>query len=730
MSSNRDPFKKITNIYKSFLTSGSLMSGEDRIKDPFLCMNIVCPPRSYDINIEPAKDGVLFTNTNLVIGEIEQFFQGLYGDLQVKTSGNLQSKVAGPKARGFDLLLARKPSLVSATVSKPGDCDLANFAHKRYGQHGDPPMGANKIGIGLAAESPLSESSNSNLTLNSKQGTHNGVPHSDSVFFGNPTRCDTPDITKQRSMASKPRWLPNMRSDDEDEIDIPNSQLFEWQSQGNPDLDEEELSRDLSNSNPWVFAKTNASVRQYDKSVEKIAGPDSNDQLYTPRRQADDLVGVKARQAKKALQNSDSMLSGLLTPKCNEENHVITTPSPFSDDLFPYPQRAWVNTESRAASKNSRAIDRPIDRAGPLDTWIQTPSRSHSTSPYTVDGLDDNVRYINSDRHRDAPDFVSARNLLVGTPPNTIPDLVTRISRKPTKRSHQAIKSNPNKPFISPLNSSGHVRLLKRPENRGGRLSSTHSLGVSGRTLTAQPQIEGSGVISESEPSSQVSSVHSDLALAMDYELRKQEAFQKWKENQRRNIVAEQQGKGAPEDISRPSFASPHQNRYQKAKAALHSAQPDHNVLPAPALDPSDSRAYLMRVQQREATAAPDESPSRLRKRRKTSRLPLETLREDSLVRDLNLDINTQALDLKSSLGLLGAGICKDEYIATGNINVDAFSPLDLNDMKQIRAWEARLKELVQTLHSSEFEQQYPSSNADMRFDLWSIFQTHQTANP
>lgn len=702
MSSNRDPFKKITNIYKSFLTSGSLMSGEDRIKDPFLCMNIVCPPRSYDINIEPAKDGVLFTNTNLVIGEIEQFFQGLYGDLQVKTSGNLPSKVAGPKARGFDLLLARKPSLVSATVSKSGDCDLANFAHKRYEQNGDPRMGANKIGIGLAAESPPSESSNSNLTLNSKQG----------------------------SMASRPRWLPNMRSEDEDEIDFPNSQLVEWQSQGNPDLDEEELCRDLSNSNPWVFAKTNALVRQYDKNAEKDAGLDSNDQLYTPRRQADDLVDVKARQTKKPLQNSDSMRSGLLTPKCNEGNHVITTPSPFSDDLFPYPQRAWVNTESRADSKNSRAIDRPIDRAGLLDTWIQTPSRSHSTSPYTIDGLDDNVRYINSDRHRDAPDFVSAKTFLVGTPPNTIPDLVTRISRKPTKRSHQAIKSNPNKPFISPLNSSGHVRLLKRPENREGRLSSTHSLGVNGRTLTAQPQIEGSGTISESEAPSQVSSVHSDLALAMDYELRKQEAFQKWKENQRRNRVAEQQGKGAPEDISRPSFASPHQNRYQKAKAALHSAQPDHNVLPAPALDPSDSRAYLMRVQQREATAAPDESPSRLRKRRKTSRLPLETLREDSLVRDLNLDINTQALDLKSSLGLLGAGICKDEYIATGNINVDAFSPLDLTDMKQIRAWEVRLKELVQTLHSSEFEQQYPSSNVDMRFDLWPIFQTHQTANP
>ena len=67
--------KKVVAIYRRHLQQCL----QDEIKNPFLCLNIMCPAGSYDPNVEPAKDDVLFTAEDQVLEVLERFFQAVYG---------------------------------------------------------------------------------------------------------------------------------------------------------------------------------------------------------------------------------------------------------------------------------------------------------------------------------------------------------------------------------------------------------------------------------------------------------------------------------------------------------------------------------------------------------------------------------------------------------------------------------------------------------------------------
>ncbi|CAN9333929.1 unnamed protein product [Alternaria sp. RS040] len=76
VSSSRGTMKQIVAAYKDRLrkSNPSLVG----IKDPFFCLNIICPPESYDPNIEPAKDDVMFDNSNVVIGVVDKLLKAYY----------------------------------------------------------------------------------------------------------------------------------------------------------------------------------------------------------------------------------------------------------------------------------------------------------------------------------------------------------------------------------------------------------------------------------------------------------------------------------------------------------------------------------------------------------------------------------------------------------------------------------------------------------------------------
>ncbi|BFZ62907.1 hypothetical protein YB2330_004017 [Saitoella coloradoensis] len=75
VSSTRGDPKAIIALVKSYFNFGAATS-----TDPFVWMNIICPPGCYDPNLEPAKDRVMFGDSAEVIGVVEKVLVGVYGE--------------------------------------------------------------------------------------------------------------------------------------------------------------------------------------------------------------------------------------------------------------------------------------------------------------------------------------------------------------------------------------------------------------------------------------------------------------------------------------------------------------------------------------------------------------------------------------------------------------------------------------------------------------------------
>ncbi|GIK07313.1 hypothetical protein Aspvir_002975 [Aspergillus viridinutans] len=112
LSATRGIGQEISKLYKSHLRAAASRSGAfSNISDPFLCLQIRCPEACYDVNVEPAKDDVLFENQQDVLSLAEDLFKDVYGETPAgtetrKSSSKGKERTANNDA--FELLLARK----------------------------------------------------------------------------------------------------------------------------------------------------------------------------------------------------------------------------------------------------------------------------------------------------------------------------------------------------------------------------------------------------------------------------------------------------------------------------------------------------------------------------------------------------------------------------------------------------------------------------------------------
>ncbi|KNG44131.1 dna mismatch repair protein [Stemphylium lycopersici] len=111
VSASRGTIKKLITAFKDRLRkSHPSLAG---VKDPFVCMNIICPPDSYDPNVEPAKDDVMFDNGDAVLGVVDKLLKAYYPEAAVNiddteslVSARLSSErqLREPAARGRSIL--------------------------------------------------------------------------------------------------------------------------------------------------------------------------------------------------------------------------------------------------------------------------------------------------------------------------------------------------------------------------------------------------------------------------------------------------------------------------------------------------------------------------------------------------------------------------------------------------------------------------------------------------
>ncbi|KAJ5520943.1 hypothetical protein N7463_001396 [Penicillium fimorum] len=127
LSSSRGIGHEIVSIFKPYVrVAASKNESSKSVIDPFLCLQIRCPRGTYDVNIEPAKDDLLFEDRDLVLALVDNLFRDHYGErdgTETRTSnydkGDACKSNAGP-AR-FELLMARKPATELATQPRDPD---------------------------------------------------------------------------------------------------------------------------------------------------------------------------------------------------------------------------------------------------------------------------------------------------------------------------------------------------------------------------------------------------------------------------------------------------------------------------------------------------------------------------------------------------------------------------------------------------------------------------------
>ncbi|KFY84465.1 hypothetical protein V500_09258 [Pseudogymnoascus sp. VKM F-4518 (FW-2643)] len=78
VSCTRGTLKKVISSYKQHIRAFAAKASKEVPKDPFIYLRITCPIGSYDPNIEPAKDDVLFEDEDAVLSAAEKLFKPLY----------------------------------------------------------------------------------------------------------------------------------------------------------------------------------------------------------------------------------------------------------------------------------------------------------------------------------------------------------------------------------------------------------------------------------------------------------------------------------------------------------------------------------------------------------------------------------------------------------------------------------------------------------------------------
>ena len=344
--------------------------------DPFLYLRIKCEPGSYDVNIEPAKDEVLFTDTDVVKDCFTRLLIEAYGEIEHPPSrGNrIVNAATRPEAnRPFDILLARRQPILDERSIQDDTIGMYSSGQKSVEQDVESQRDPQIVPPFIPCEDQQE------AVLDNKE---DAIPSS-----------------------TARKVFQTMYSVDEEELDEEPS-LREATDEVEPFAEDEVESRKATN--PWAIAKMNAPVtRKHIQSRDPEPSTNSSPsmRLYTP--------------AVLPLLNGPQLLP---TPETSPRS-----PPPYQNPGPPLRRRARIVEESpspitdtdrsRASSESShvRTLDKwfqnavgnrvsPTAKFPPTDasqvSSSSSPSSRQSLSPGRGFGSPDTVYY---------PPFANAR---------------------------------------------------------------------------------------------------------------------------------------------------------------------------------------------------------------------------------------------------------------------------------------------------------------------------------
>ncbi|KAK5124142.1 hypothetical protein LTR85_001845 [Meristemomyces frigidus] len=275
VSAIRGTLKQVVKIFRDLLKSAS--AAFDGVKEPFIYMRIACPSASYDPNIEPAKDDVLFEDPDVVVAAARRLFAGVYPSKEALTAPSTDRSVTQPAP-----LPRPEPTLE----------DEDDFV----------------TSLELPKDRLQHESRQAHEDTNELDQLRTPLPTSDALRFG---REEDLEPRPQRTFRS------NMYGCDEEDLEF----LDARPSTGRTEAEFEELRqarKDVSVSNPWVLAKMIAPIRRL-VTAEGVEGGED---------QADGETAASRALPRPYQQSAEFEAQGPPTPRAS-------SPSPATQRLHP-----------------------------------------------------------------------------------------------------------------------------------------------------------------------------------------------------------------------------------------------------------------------------------------------------------------------------------------------------------------------------------------------------------
>ncbi|RPA90125.1 hypothetical protein L873DRAFT_1783196 [Choiromyces venosus 120613-1] len=456
VSCARGTLKQILSLYKSYLKSAS--SSDSNISDPFLYLNLRCPPGTYDPNIEPAKDDVMFFHADRVIETVEVVLKGLYGELKDKDgaagSGGKAGKSAEMMTGGFELLLAKRREPKLSMAKPPTVPEIDEDEEEMAAQQMDMMMelDENPPGVGFTPinqrkTSPVQTRGESPDKSRGRGGsvrppmfTITDVPSPESVRPGEPNQ-ESPTRTAQTPKRRPTNWGFNMSSGhDEDENDLV---LEEAEGQIRSELTEEQAdeaaARDITISNPWTAAKMN--------SPSSGSNPLSSSGVSVTKRSFRPATIIDPpRNLRSSPQfGSSPSLNYSMTPASSSRRMITMFPTPSASSPAP-PQgnaeimQGWLNKATRQSPRNAaqsavyrRPINEDYDDEEDIDDENEEPARRVYQKPPQESSVSRAVHDQQTKRRRLNED----REVDYDEPPPGYGDDPDFVQTQPTKSPHK-----------------------------------------------------------------------------------------------------------------------------------------------------------------------------------------------------------------------------------------------------------------------------------------------------
>ncbi|KAH7364221.1 putative PMS1 protein like protein [Rhexocercosporidium sp. MPI-PUGE-AT-0058] len=252
VSHDKGTMRKIVSVYK-YYAKGSVLEGEEKFKDPFLRLNIKCPVSSYDPNVEPAKDDVIFQNESLVLEFIEQLFKDVYGAPEAPAIMTAP-QILGFKGDNFELLMSRSKNSKDLPTS------------------GDP---VNSV---------------QNMTLIHPEQT-SAPDEPPELSEGRDLLVLSDDSAEEPERSDGRKWSIDMSKDYSEDIEGFQRQNRSSQNLRHTQHPVTDIPASPGNSlNPWIISKMTAPLRPRNVAVPSSAGFIPFECLPTPHHSSDPIA--------------------------------------------------------------------------------------------------------------------------------------------------------------------------------------------------------------------------------------------------------------------------------------------------------------------------------------------------------------------------------------------------------------------------------------------------------